>query len=96
MEGEPAKALGLFRAWIEGGILENAGSKAKKKQQNALAFVASSGDAAKMSIISAVAVCTDVMGGVCCVNLPMSFCQVYAYYGNGFHVDPPSGRIGTL
>ncbi|MEL6106226.1 MAG: c-type cytochrome domain-containing protein [Planctomycetota bacterium] len=39
----PADQLELIRAWIEGGILENAGSKAKKKKKNALAFVASTG-----------------------------------------------------
>ena len=39
----PADQLALIRAWIEGGILENAGSKAKKKKKNALAFVASTG-----------------------------------------------------
>jgi mono/diheme cytochrome c family protein len=39
----PAEKLDLIRAWIEGGILENSGSKARKKKQNALAFVASSG-----------------------------------------------------
>lgn len=39
----PADKLAVIRAWIEGGILENSGSKAKKKKQNALAFVASTG-----------------------------------------------------
>ncbi|MEM9366519.1 MAG: c-type cytochrome domain-containing protein [Planctomycetota bacterium] len=36
------KQLDLLKAWIEGGILENSGSKAKAKKKNALAFVASS------------------------------------------------------
>lgn len=39
----PAEQLALIRAWIEGGILENADSKVKKKKKNPLAFVASSG-----------------------------------------------------
>ncbi|MEO1526287.1 MAG: c-type cytochrome domain-containing protein [Planctomycetota bacterium] len=39
----PADQLAIIRAWIEGGILENSGSKAKKKKKNALAFVASAG-----------------------------------------------------
>lgn len=39
----PADKLAVIRAWIEGGILENSGSKAKKKKQNTLAFVASTG-----------------------------------------------------
>ncbi|KAA5539889.1 hypothetical protein FYK55_22845 [Roseiconus nitratireducens] len=39
----PDEQLALIRAWIEGGILENSGSKAKKKKTNALAFVASTG-----------------------------------------------------
>ncbi|WP_182870471.1 c-type cytochrome domain-containing protein [Rhodopirellula sp. JC639] len=38
----PADKLAVIRAWIEGGILENSGSKAKAKKKNALAFVASS------------------------------------------------------
>lgn len=38
----PAKQLELIQAWIEGGILENAGSKAKAKTKNALALVAPS------------------------------------------------------
>ena len=38
-----ADKLALIRAWIEGGILENSGSKAKAKKKNALAFVASTG-----------------------------------------------------
>jgi predicted nucleic acid-binding Zn-ribbon protein len=37
----PAEQLQVIRAWIEGGILENSGSKAKAKKKNALAFVAS-------------------------------------------------------
>lgn len=39
----PADKLAIIRSWLEGGILENSGSKAKKKKQNALAFVASTG-----------------------------------------------------
>ncbi|MCO8125288.1 hypothetical protein NHH03_26355 [Stieleria sp. TO1_6] len=39
----PAEKLSVIRAWIEGGVLENSGSKVKKKKQNALAFVASTG-----------------------------------------------------
>ncbi|MCA9139684.1 MAG: hypothetical protein KDB00_23090 [Planctomycetales bacterium] len=39
----PAEKLAVIRAWIEGGILENSGSKAAKKKTNALAFVASTG-----------------------------------------------------
>lgn len=39
----PAEQLAIIRAWIEGGILENNGSKAKAKKKNSLAFVASSG-----------------------------------------------------
>ena len=35
--------LAIIRAWIEGGVLENLGSKAKAKKKNALAFVASTG-----------------------------------------------------
>lgn len=38
----PAKQLDLLRAWIEGGVLENSGSKAKAKKKNALAFAAPS------------------------------------------------------
>lgn len=38
----PAKQLELLQAWIEGGILENSGSKAKAKKKNALAFAAPS------------------------------------------------------
>ncbi|QDT09777.1 Chromosome partition protein Smc [Planctomycetes bacterium K23_9] len=38
-----AEKLAVIRAWIEGGILENSGSKAKAKKKNALAFVASTG-----------------------------------------------------
>lgn len=38
----PAKQLDLLRAWIEGGILENSGSKAKAKKKNALAMAAPS------------------------------------------------------
>ncbi|WP_231603038.1 c-type cytochrome domain-containing protein [Neorhodopirellula pilleata] len=34
----PAKQLEVLRAWIEGGILENSGSKAKEKKKNALAM----------------------------------------------------------
>ncbi|WDQ19216.1 hypothetical protein PSR62_11950 [Rhodopirellula sp. P2] len=37
----PAEQLQVIRSWIEGGILENSGSKAKAKKKNALAFVAS-------------------------------------------------------
>ncbi|PHQ35767.1 hypothetical protein CEE69_09240 [Rhodopirellula bahusiensis] len=37
-----AEQLQVIRSWIEGGILENSGSKAKAKKKNALAFVASS------------------------------------------------------
>jgi len=39
----PADQLELLRAWIEGGILENSGSKAKAKKKNSLTFVASTG-----------------------------------------------------
>ena len=39
----PEDQLMLVRSWIEGGILENADSKAKKKEKNALAYVASTG-----------------------------------------------------
>ncbi len=39
----PADKLTLIRAWISGGVLENSGSKAKKKTTNALAYVASGG-----------------------------------------------------
>lgn len=39
----PAEQLAMVLKWIEGGILENSGSKAKKKKQNALSFVASGG-----------------------------------------------------
>lgn len=39
----PADQLALLSAWIEGGILENSGSKAKAKKKNSLAFVASTG-----------------------------------------------------
>ncbi|QDV82844.1 c-type cytochrome domain-containing protein [Planctomycetes bacterium TBK1r] len=39
----PADKLAIIRAWIEGGILENSGSKAKKMKSNALAFVAPTG-----------------------------------------------------
>ncbi|NND96961.1 MAG: hypothetical protein HKN47_06495 [Pirellulaceae bacterium] len=35
--------LAVIRAWIEGGILENSGSKAKEMKKNSLAFVASGG-----------------------------------------------------
>ncbi|TWT67056.1 c-type cytochrome domain-containing protein [Allorhodopirellula solitaria] len=38
----PAKQLATLKAWIAGGILENSGSKAKKKKKNSLAFVAPS------------------------------------------------------
>ena len=38
----PAKQLEILRAWIEGGILENSGSKAKAKKKNALAMAAPS------------------------------------------------------
>ncbi len=37
----PDEQLQVIRSWIEGGILENSGSKAKAKKKNALAFVAS-------------------------------------------------------
>ena len=36
----PAEQLAVIRAWIEGGILENSGSKAKVKKANALTYVA--------------------------------------------------------
>ncbi|TWU33618.1 WD domain, G-beta repeat [Novipirellula aureliae] len=39
----PAEQLTTVLKWIEGGILENSGSTAKKKKQNALSFVASGG-----------------------------------------------------
>ncbi|OYP34473.1 c-type cytochrome domain-containing protein [Rhodopirellula sp. MGV] len=39
----PEPQLAIIKAWIEGGILENSGSKVKKKKANALAFVASTG-----------------------------------------------------
>ena len=39
----PAEQLALLRGWIEGGILENSGSKAKAKKKSALTFVASTG-----------------------------------------------------
>lgn len=39
----PEPQLAIIKAWIEGGILENSGSKAKKKKANALAYVASTG-----------------------------------------------------
>ncbi|WP_419194459.1 c-type cytochrome domain-containing protein [Novipirellula herctigrandis] len=39
----PAEQLALVQQWIEGGVLENSGSKAKEKKKNALAFVASTG-----------------------------------------------------
>ncbi|MGB7347426.1 MAG: c-type cytochrome domain-containing protein [Pirellulaceae bacterium] len=35
--------LAVIRNWIEGGILENSGSKAKELKKNALSFVASAG-----------------------------------------------------
>lgn len=35
----PAEQIELIAAWISGGLLENAGSKAKKKKTNSLAFV---------------------------------------------------------
>lgn len=38
-----AEKLAVIRSWIEGGILENSGSKAKAKKQNALAAVVVSG-----------------------------------------------------
>lgn len=38
-----AEQLAIIRAWIEGGILENNGSKAKAKKKNSLAFVAGTG-----------------------------------------------------
>ena len=37
----PAEQLAVIRAWIEGGILENSGSKAKVKKASALTYVAS-------------------------------------------------------
>ncbi len=39
----PAEQLAIIQKWIEGGILENSGSKAKAKKKNSLAFVASTG-----------------------------------------------------
>ncbi|TWU31786.1 Chromosome partition protein Smc [Novipirellula artificiosorum] len=39
----PAEQLAVIRSWIEGGILEDSGSKAKAKKKNSLEFVASSG-----------------------------------------------------
>ncbi|TWU05986.1 c-type cytochrome domain-containing protein [Stieleria varia] len=39
----PAEQLAVIRAWIEGGVLENSGSKAKAKKKNALAFTSSAG-----------------------------------------------------
>ncbi len=39
----PADQLSVVRSWIEGGVLENLGSKAKAKKKNSLAFVASTG-----------------------------------------------------
>ncbi len=39
----PDEQLALLRSWIEGGILENSGSKAKAKKKNSLAFVAGTG-----------------------------------------------------
>ena len=39
----PAEQLAMIRKWLEGGILENSGSKVKAKKKNALAFVASGG-----------------------------------------------------
>lgn len=38
----PAEQLELVRKWIEGGLLENSGSKAKAPKKNSLAFVAAS------------------------------------------------------
>ncbi|QDV64671.1 c-type cytochrome domain-containing protein [Crateriforma conspicua] len=38
----PAEQLAVLQAWIEGGILENSGSKAKAKKKNPLEFVAAS------------------------------------------------------
>lgn len=38
----PDEQLAVIRSWIEGGILENSGSKAKAKKKNALEFVAAS------------------------------------------------------
>jgi len=37
----PAEQLEVVRAWLEGGILENSGSKAKVQKNNALTYVAS-------------------------------------------------------
>lgn len=39
----PAEQIQLVEAWIDGGMLENAGSKRKKKKGNSLAFEGSSG-----------------------------------------------------
>lgn len=39
----PADKLAIIRAWIEGGILENSGSKAKKKAANPLAYTPTGG-----------------------------------------------------
>ena len=39
----PAEQLEIVRKWIEGGILENSGSKAKEKKKNSLAFIATGG-----------------------------------------------------
>lgn len=37
----PGELIDTVKAWIDGGLLENAGSKAKKKKTNALAFSSS-------------------------------------------------------
>ncbi|EMI45272.1 c-type cytochrome domain-containing protein [Rhodopirellula sp. SWK7] len=37
-----AEQLAILKSWIEGGVLENSGSKAKAKKKNALAFAAPS------------------------------------------------------
>lgn len=39
----PAEQIDLIAAWIAGGLLENAGSKATKKKTNSLAFVSTGG-----------------------------------------------------
>lgn len=39
----PEEQIKLIEAWIQGGLLENAGSKAAKKKTNSLAFVSSGG-----------------------------------------------------
>ncbi len=39
----PAEQIKLVEAWIQGGLLENSGSKAKKRKTNSLAFSGASG-----------------------------------------------------